>query len=222
MMDAEMISRAPEGVTVERFQEVPDSVRDFDAVVLTGACRLPGGQLASLAGVRYTFWPHDCEETIPDTYALAERVIFSSGLHRAWATATIGPYFRGTELIPWMDTGFVDQLGYRPCYDTLWAHRNVWHKGLDLAQSWADGNDARLTVVTDRPRDEVLRAMADHRRFILLSHIPDTCPRSVTEAQLLYCDIVVNDNVGYWDLPPDELRTKINSSDKAFWELVLE
>jgi hypothetical protein len=102
----------------------------------------------------------------------------------------------------------------------LWAHRPEPHKGLDRAVEWAEQNHVDLEVVVGRPQEYVRHMMQLASHFVLLSHIFDPGPRSVMEAQLCGCELVV-DNVGYWDEPPEQLRERIDKADQAFWSLVL-
>jgi hypothetical protein len=75
-------------------------------------------------------------------------------------------------------------------------------------------------VMSDYPRGQVLEEMARARWFLLLSTIYDAGPRAVIEAQILGCEVVL-ENVGHFDEPPDVLAERIRNADRDFWGAVL-
>lgn len=213
-MDRDMISQAPEDVEV--FNTVPENIRDYQHVVLTGALRLKG--IEHMQGVEYVYWPHDAQDHDPRWYSDARAVVWTTPAHQQWGSNWT---VKRSVLNPsWFDTNLFGPE--TKTHDLLWAARDVEHKGLAEARQWAEEQGATLTVLSGVPREEVAAAMSVHKRFILLSQqkVFDIAPRAVMEAQLSGCEIIVNDLVGYWNESPDVLRDRIDRAADEFWELV--
>jgi hypothetical protein len=235
--DKAMISRKPADVDVYMlapgFADVGNSVEALlqaDRVVVTGVHRFSEREIGIIAMKRPVVWAHDVDTLGHPLHGLASDLICGSplhqtieeaGLHRSGAWA--GPR---VHLCPgWFDTSLWDD----PVYDVpaekrekraLWAHRPVWSKNLLGAQAWCQERKIPLHVMMARPREEVLAKMAEVRYFVLLSHIVDPAPWAVIEAQLSGCEVIVNELVGWYGMPREDLRTAIDHQDAVFWGIV--
>jgi hypothetical protein len=219
--DRQMLERRPEGVDVTLIRPggVDEDLADFDRIVVAGMYGFSTGELHILGRLKPIVWAHDMQLTGHWLYDEASHFIALNQTHLDWEKE--GNLFKRTELHlnpGWMDTADLVGEVRRVPNTALWAHRPIDHKGLDLAQAWATEGDKELVVMTDSPQVEVWDMMKRVQYFVLLSKIRDPGPFSVMEAQLCGCELVV-DNVGYWP-DVDELRERLNTADKDFWELV--
>lgn len=219
--DKQMLQRRPEDVqvTIIRPGGVDEDLADYDRVVVAGIYGFTAGELHILARLKPIVWAHDMQFTGHWFYDEAEIFIALNKVHLEWEQEK--SLFKRTQLEVnpgWMDTADLHGQDPRAGNSALWAHRNIDHKGLDLAMKWADENGMELEILMDRSREEVINAMKTSRYFVLLSKIKDPGPFAVMEAQLCGC-ILILDNVGYW-YDTDELREVLNNADKHFWGLV--
>jgi len=220
MTDIEMIEKAPEGVEVDVLHpaKVDESLLEYDRVVVSRLEMMPPHLAPLIAQTEPLFFSHG--DVLPRTDATRHVVqrskpfVAQSPLSLRSIEKWAGP-INGIAEVPYMSLDGVRED--EKANFALWAARSVWHKGLDLAREWADRKGVRLMVMTGRPRSEVLDAMAEARWFVLLSKILDGGPRAVREAQLSGCELVVNENVGYWDIEPEELRRRTLDAPRRFW-----
>jgi glycosyltransferase involved in cell wall biosynthesis len=70
-----------------------------------------------------------------------------------------------------------------------------WIKGTQDAIAWCQENGKNYEVVQGLEYVEVLSKLAESEGFVFLPRGSDTCPRIVLEAQLLGCELHLNDNV---------------------------
>ena len=70
-----------------------------------------------------------------------------------------------------------------------------WIKGTDDAKKWLEANGKSYSLIKGMTPDQVLEAMASSEGFICLPRGADVSNRMVTEAKLLGCQIVTNENV---------------------------
>jgi hypothetical protein len=225
MCDIDMAMRRPENVklTVMWPGGIGDDLPDFDHVIVSGWYGFSSRELNRIQDVAHktTIWAHDSQMNGHWLYSVCHNLVFSSKQHMAHDLE--GMEYKGRTFVNpgWMDMDEIYSIMGGDRDGALWAHRPIPHKGLDLAAEWALENDVRLDVLVGRPRKEVLEAMASHKYFVLLSHIFDSGPRSVMEAQLLGCELVINDNVGWFNESPAELASRLHTADKQFWEVVI-
>ncbi len=230
-VDLSAAMNRPEGteITVIWPGGVDENLLDYDRIVVTGFYGFSSRELNFVqdVGHKTILWLHDSQMTSHWLYTVVGTLIFGSPQHQEFELKN-QPGFepKRTFINPgYMDVDEVyagkDDLQFGERENALWAHRPVAHKGLDLAVEWAKENDVILDVLVGRPRQQVLRAMAQHRYFVLLSHIFDASPRAVIEAQLLGCELVISDNVGWFDEPIPELRDRVSRANDEFWEAVL-
>lgn len=230
-VDISAATDRPKGIDLTVFWPggVDETLLDFDRIVVSGFYGFSARELNFVqdVGHKTTLWLHDVQMTGHWLYTVVNTLIFSSPQHQEFELdnqpslepkrALINPGYMDVEEI---NEG-VSDLQYGQRHDALWAHRPVVHKGLDLAVEWAKENDVVLDVLVGRPRQQVWRAMAQHQYFVLLSHIFDAGPRAVIEAQLLGCELVLNDNVGWFDESIPELRDRLSRANDELWEAVL-
>ena len=72
---------------------------------------------------------------------------------------------------------------------------NSWIKGVDDSISYCEKNNLKYDVVSGLSHRELLEKMASSKGLVFLPRGGDTCPRTVIEAKLLGCELIVNDNV---------------------------
>lgn len=223
LADLSMIARAPEGVEIEMITpgfNAHKVMAEYERIVVSSLRGFSGPELGVLALKHSAVWVHDMEFTGHWLYSKAKPLICLTPTHRQ--TEQNMATLKNSNIVVnpgWFDTSNIgpgDKVDY-----ALWAHRDIWHKGLDRAKEWAQTQGVELVIMTHAPHEGVLGAMAHAKWFVLLSNIFDPGPRSVMEAYISECELVV-DNVGVFDsVSPDQLRQIINTADKEFWTEVL-
>lgn len=222
MADETMIRRRPEGVEVTLVAPggVAKDLSDFDHVVVSGLGGFTRGELDLVGSCRPSVWVHDSDTTNHPLHHRAGHFICLTPEHLARETEKmLVPNSRCHVNPGWMDTSQLYPVSKNP--SALWAHRNVPHKGLDLARAWAEKNKIELHVLFDAPQEQVWEWMRSSSYFVLLSYIFDAGPRAVIEAQLCGCQIVYDNVGGFFDEDEHQLRERVNRADKDFWEVVL-
>lgn len=192
MLQELMRSRAPAGVELQLVDahDPMELVEGADRLVVAGLEALSTAKQGFLARLEPLVW-------IMSPVRSEWRPLLEHG-RPVWASEVLARSagFQPSLVCPgWWDTSQVP-APRTPDSDALWAHRDVWHKGEQQARDWADRNGRQLTVLKNRPRPEVLEAMAGADTFVLFSPIVDPCPTAVIEAEIAGCDIVVSENVG--------------------------
>lgn len=223
--DMDMIRHAPitdEAVRIVRPEDPYFyDLGDFDRIVVSTLRGLTAQQIGFLATLKPVIWVHDMEFTGHWIYQKARALITLTPPHRDLELEN-RPTLDSSKVHVnpgWFDTSMIQEFDKVPD-SALWAHRIIWHKGLDLAQAWATQNDKFLSVLIGRPRQEVLRAMASSEYFVLLSHIFDPGPRAVIEAQLSGCKVVL-DNVGFFQESQEDLFKIVDNAADSFWGVVV-
>lgn len=226
LADMNMIAQKPDGVEVHVFHTRRVSEINFEEyheIVVTGFLELSQQDEISLYKRRPVVWVHDMATTSMGLYEYANPLIVTTPTHLSWEIQS-NPRLRHKEDIL-INPGYFDTSPYTPKPKepfALWAHRDVPHKGLDLAVIWAKAKGVRLEVSMGQPREDVAKRMQVAQYFVLISHIQDPGPLAVIEAQLCGCQIVYNRKVGgFFDESPDELRARIDRAGTEFWESVL-
>lgn len=228
--DIDMVNQKPKDVEVTVINPgglSEEDLHSFDHFVITGMYGFASRELNRLQTVsdELTFWVHDSQFAGHWFYDIPTNVIFSSNQHADHDIKALPGWApKYWQINPgWMD---VDEILATPRtvsvlrQHALWAHRPVQHKGLDLAVEWAKEKGVRLDVLVGRAQYDVWAEMAHHEYFVLLSHIFDSCPRAVMEAQLLECELVLNDKVGWFNESPHDLANRIRGAGDAFWGVV--
>jgi len=103
-----------------------------------------------------------------------------------------------------------------------------WIKGTDDAKKWLVENNKEHTLIKNLSPDQVLELMANSEGFVCLPRGADVSNRMVTEARLLGCQIVTNENVQHvgeeWLENPDVNFTLqwLYNRREVFWKRTLE
>jgi hypothetical protein len=102
-----------------------------------------------------------------------------------------------------------------------------WIKGTDDAINWLKKNDKSYRLIKGMRPDDVLELMADSEGFVCLPRGADVSNRMVTEAKLLGCQVIHNENVQHaaedWLNNPDKNFTLnwLYDRRKVFWNKTL-
>lgn len=103
-----------------------------------------------------------------------------------------------------------------------------WIKGTDDAKKWLEDNEKSFSFIKGMSPDQVLEAMANAEGFVCLPRGADVSNRMVTEAKLLGCQVVSNENVQHigeeWLEHPDVNFTLqwLYNRRNMFWNRTLE
>ena len=99
-----------------------------------------------------------------------------------------------------------------------------WIKGVDDSIDYCEKNNLDYEVVSGVSHRELLVKMSESKGLVFLPRGGDTCPRTVIEAKLLGCELIINDNVMHKDEPwfsTDDNRETVDwlmSGPSRFWE----
>lgn len=224
--DYNMINQAPADVEVDVFHTTEVEKVKFDEyyeTVVTGFLGLSQTDEVFLSKRRPVVWVHDMATSGLNLYEYADPLIVTTPHHLKWEIQNNLRLRKKENVLinpGWIDTKPLTPGDKEPF--ALWAHRNVDHKGLDLAKLWAKTKGVDLKVMTDRAQPEVFEEMRKATWFVLLSHIQDPGPLSIIEAQLCGCRIVYNRKVGgFFEESAEELRNRVDRAGVEFWEAVL-
>ena len=222
--DAQMVERRPaevDEVLLVGPGGVDSDLSEYDRVIVTGMYGFSDRELNILADLKPVVWMHDAQFSGHWLLESARLVVLLTPGHQEFECEK-NPLLRRDRIVlnpGWFNTSIIQPCKFKEEL-ALWAHRPEPHKGLDRAVEWSSEKGVRLEVMVGRPQGDVYMAMCRCRYFVLLSHIFDPGPRSVMEAQLSGCELII-DNVGYWDEGPEVLATRIATADQHFWEHVL-
>ncbi len=101
---------------------------------------------------------------------------------------------------------------------------NSWVKGTQDAIRYAKENSLDYELFSEISHEEVLKKFSEYKGFIFLPQGPDTCPRTVIEARILGCDLILNDNVQHkdedWFSNPVKTYKYMISRRDDFWESI--
>lgn len=196
MSSEEMMDQRPEGVELMLLDSRHDwrRARDADVTVVAATELLPDEALPELAALEPVLWLRSPQR--PAVRELVERSALP-----VWASHEMARS-HGWRLDDYevcsapLDPGLVPRGVPKEPF-ALWAARDIWHKGRGAAREWAAGCGVDLVELSDAPREVVLEHMARARWFV---HLPtgfvDPCPRTVIEAEIAGCELVLNDLVG--------------------------
>ena len=100
---------------------------------------------------------------------------------------------------------------------------NSWIKGTDSAVAYCEENNLEYESVSGLSHRALLEKMSLSKGLVFLPLGGDTCPRTVIEAKLLGCDLILNDNVLHKDESwfatddPRETVDWITLGPQRFW-----
>tara|TARA_B100000085_G_scaffold283356_1_gene313839 strand:- start:7492 stop:9117 length:1626 start_codon:yes stop_codon:yes gene_type:complete len=102
-----------------------------------------------------------------------------------------------------------------------------WVKGTESSVSYAEKNNLPYESFRDLKYEQMLQKFAKYKGFLFLPRSFDTCPRTVIEAKLLDCQLILNENVQHKDEPwftgsKEEVLQYLTNRASFFWEKVIE
>lgn len=97
-----------------------------------------------------------------------------------------------------------------------------WVKGTDDAVKFAKANNLKYELFSNLSHKEVLDKFSTYKGFIFLPRGYDTCPRTVIEAKLLGCSLILNENVQHKHEPwfngsVEEALSYLKERPRVFW-----
>ena len=100
---------------------------------------------------------------------------------------------------------------------------NSWVKGTSNAIEYAKKHNLKYETFSGLEYTDMLRKFSSSRGFIFLPLGGDTCPRTVIEAKLLGCKLILNDNVQHKDEEwfidsPETVERYLRNRIGYFWE----
>ena len=113
----------------------------------------------------------------------------------------------------------VEKTGWVVCGSTSWI------KGTQDAVNWCNENNHDFTVLQGMSHAETLEIMAQAKGFVYLPKGGDTCPRMVIEAQLLGCELHLNEHVQHQTEVPfcddnlEDVEIYLYGNRKVFWDM---
>jgi hypothetical protein len=122
----------------------------------------------------------------------------------------------------------VGSLSSRKKSGWLTLDSDSWIKGTDDAKRWLEENKKSYSLIKGMTPDQVLEAMANAEGFVCLPRGADVSNRMVTEAKILGCQVVTNNNVQHvgeeWFEHPDVNFTLqwLYNRREVFWKRTLE
>jgi hypothetical protein len=122
----------------------------------------------------------------------------------------------------------IESLPLRKKSGWLTLDSDSWIKGTDDAKRWLEENGKSYSLIKGMTPQQVLEAMANAEGFVCLPRGADVSNRMVTEAKLLGCQVVTNENVQHvgeeWLAHPDVKYTLdwLYNRRNAFWKRTLE
>jgi len=217
MSTEEMITQAPDDFQVEHFHPaapLPD-LSGYDRIVVGATERLSDSQMRYLASFRPVVWVRSLQsENASELLHAASMLVMPSPQMGDWH-----PWIRREFRVcpaP-LDTNLIPRDVRKEDF-ALWAARDHPHKGEWNALAWGLESGHRVVALKNVPRDTVLEHMGRARWFIHLPNGPDPCPRTVIEAEIAGCELVLNKNVGRVPVSgADNVAGFVSTAAERFW-----
>lgn len=99
-----------------------------------------------------------------------------------------------------------------------------WIKGCDQTAAWLRYKRKKGVVsIPNMQYGDFLKELAKHEKFVFMPLDYDTCPRTVIEAKLLGCELILNKNVlhkdekWFCDTTSEEVERYLRESPARFW-----
>jgi len=109
----------------------------------------------------------------------------------------------------------------------VWLIQNSasWVKGSNKAVEYAEKNNIPYETFSGVEYSEMLEKFSKAKGFIFLPEGSDTCPRTVIEAKLLGCELILNDNVQHkneewFSGSRQETLEYLESRASVFWDAI--
>lgn len=216
-----MIHSAPSGVSVDIFRpaELTTALPEgYDRTIIGATEQLTPALVADALARKGSFlmW-------LRSPQPLALRPLLEAAQGVSWPSEACARWHR------WERPSLIcpapinpDEVPVGPKEDfALWAARDHPQKGRMNARLWAWQNEVKLVEMTNAPREDILDAMKRARYFV---HLPkgiiDPCPRTVIEAELAGCELIVNDLVGRAQAEGRALADYLRFIPGRFWRWV--
>jgi hypothetical protein len=101
-----------------------------------------------------------------------------------------------------------------------------WVKGFNNSIEFAKNNNLKYYCFNNLTREKMLKLFLDSKGFIFLPNGFDTCPRTVIEAKLLGCDLILNDFVQHhkeeWFEDKIKIINYLKNNKFYFWNKINE
>ncbi len=103
---------------------------------------------------------------------------------------------------------------------------STWIKGVEQTKVFCKLRGIEHESLQKLPYSQFLDSLSVYKSFVFMPLDWDTCPRSVIEAKLLGCEVMVNDNTLHakeeWfaNKTPDEVAAYLSNRPKVFWDCV--
>lgn len=160
-------------------------------------------------------------------YGLAKKVWFMSEIQRNVFLKNVKSLKKqNTEVLNSVfsdgDLRFIDSIKNNEKNDKfLIVKSNSWVKGFDETLEYAKSNKIKYEIVSNLPYHELLIKLSTSKGLIFLPKGADTCPRLVMEAQMLGCELILNDLVQHkdedWANNSESCRKHMENRAKTFW-----
>ena len=100
-----------------------------------------------------------------------------------------------------------------------------WVKGTENAIKYAEENGLKYELFSGIEYKDMLKKFATYKGFIFLPNSFDTCPRTVIEAKLLDCELILNEDVQHKDeewFSGDKSRVLryLSTRTSVFWDAI--
>ena len=98
-----------------------------------------------------------------------------------------------------------------------------WIKGVEDSVEYCKENNLDYEVISGLSHEDLLKKMSHSTGMVFLPRGGDTCPRTVIEAKLLGCELIINDNVMHKDeewFSSESIRDTVEwlmSGPSRFW-----
>ena len=217
MSTEELLAQAPDDfdVTVFRPESGMPDAEQFDRVIVGATERLSDDDMAYLASWQPVVWVRS-----PQTRKAARLLSQASVLVMPSPEMVVWHEWVNREILVCpapMDTSVIAG-GVEKEQFALWAGGDHPLKGKWDAVAWAMDSDLKIVTLTNQPREVVLEHMGRASVFVHLPHNHDPCPRTVIEAEIAGCDIVVNENVGRVPVRgADAVAEYVEGAAERFW-----
>ena len=226
MTDAELIAAKPDGVEISVHD--PDNWQtalEADQIIVTGTDLLSEEAMNALAAKNPTVFLHHLQTQSPARKRLIDSsrvLILHTPAHEALERKWTEPK-RVEHILSPLDITEI-QVGEKRNH-AVWAQRMHDLKGPQTAVMWAARQRLPLVRITNRPRSEVLAAMAVAKYYV---HLPigfESESRATIEAVLSGCECIVNGNVGLTSVPrwdePEHLAALVSTAADDWWKVAI-
>lgn len=101
-----------------------------------------------------------------------------------------------------------------------------WIKGIEQTENYCIDKKINYEKLPNLPYEQFLETLAKYKGFIFMPLDYDTCPRSVIEAKLLGCELILNENVLHkdeiWFNNKDSEEVDFYLRDRVdnFWKII--